>query len=427
MGAAEGPAGPTQGCAKRWKEWEEAEKVEWVTSADGERKWKPETRVARRYRRITQMTPMCATGSLPEIVPTWELRRGAKVRARADWAEGRFHEPAGLSVETNEMFRPALLYWDRTIATLPRSSRPIAPPKEPERRQYAIWVSVVSRLLRPHPALNAVSSGAWTTFLEEMDRLGEKLTWGPNKEGNPEPGPIRAITPQDVWDKAAAKTRKRQEQSVNEGEGRLVPRGRRGSLYNYALCIKHELAHKRSKPARLFHAPIGRAVAMERPFYVPLEERMHRSVVSVKGLTPLERARYVLLLAFWAGVRRVVAADASGWDASWRREHLEAGDRWARKWCEGPWERIEGYDALPHDSKWKTGGVLIDATHPSGAGNNSLFNGVENVSARRTAWRRVRPNEEPPAMVVEGDDALDFRHLAVGELDSLDDELTALL
>ena len=137
-----------------------------------------------------------------------------------------------------------------------------------------------------------------------------------------------------------------------------------------------------------------------------------RSTLSVKGLTPEARASYLLWLGQKAGVRRVVAADASGWDASWRHEHLHA---WARRWCHGPWECLKGYDTLPHLTRWATGSVLI------GAGNNSFFNCIENGGARRTAWKQVRGEDFVPDMVVEGDDALDFVTAGEWEMEQLDE------
>lgn len=56
---------------------------------------------------------------------------------------------------------------------------------------------------------------------------------------------------------------------------------------------------------------------------------------------------------------------------------------------------------------------------------NSLMNGVENVASRRTAWRRVT-GREAPAILAEGDDAIDFETASDVIVAGLDDELTSM-
>lgn len=51
---------------------------------------------------------------------------------------------------------------------------------------------------------------------------------------------------------------------------------------------------------------------------------------SVKGLTPYERAVYLLYLAERQRVRSDVFVDASGWDAWWVEPLMDLGARWPR-------------------------------------------------------------------------------------------------
>lgn len=111
-----------------------------------------------------------------------------------------------------------------------------------------------------------------------------------------------------------------------------MSRGKHRSYWGYTLCLKHELVNDRTKPHRLFHSPLGRAVANMRPFVAPAEERACRVDLGVKGLSPLERSARILLLARRRGVRRGVSADASGWDASWGPRHIAAVESWERRW-----------------------------------------------------------------------------------------------